>query len=77
MLKAAGSDTLTSIRATAKDSFDRLELIDKTCHYAYSTEMAHHFLDPATLEEWQVPLNYLRDKTSTLLENGSLSVHVL
>lgn len=63
-----------SIRATAKDSFDKLELMDKTCQFIYSTETSHHFLDPTTLEEWQVPPSYLKDKIGTLLENGTLNL---
>lgn len=70
LLKEPANDALTSIRPTAKDSFDKAELIDKACQLAYSTDQAHFFVDPATLEEFEVPRALARDKLGTLFEPG-------
>lgn len=59
-MREAGTEIMTTIRPNPKDTFDKLDLLDRQLTFAYSTDSAAVFLDKESLEEVPIDMRILK-----------------
>lgn len=65
------------VRVTANTPFMKLELHDRPCQMAYSTDNSIFFIDMDSLEEFEVRNDLVRDRLRGILQTGIYIIHIV
>lgn len=70
MVKDAVTETLTTLKPSARDYFEKLDLVDVNHQYLYTVDETAYFLNSKTLEEVALPARLVTGNLAKVLEGG-------
>lgn len=70
MVKDAVTETLTTLKPSARDCFEKLDLVDVNHQYLYTVDETAYLLNPKTLEEVALPARLVTGNLAKVLEGG-------